>query len=173
MICFTATSSPANILLTNPGDGEQRILLSDFGIARNIGDVSGLTATNMTMGTLPYAAPEQLMDEPMDGRADQYGLAATAYHLLTGSLLFPQSNPAVVISRHLNASPPALADSRPELAALDPVLATALAKDPADRFTRCTDFARAFARAAQPAGRGAATAVSTIPPAEMHPMRVS
>ncbi len=46
---------PANILLANPENGEQRILLSDFGIARNIGDVSGLTATNMTMGTLPYA----------------------------------------------------------------------------------------------------------------------
>jgi serine/threonine protein kinase, bacterial len=161
---------PANILLTNPGDGEQRILLSDFGIARNIGDVSGLTATNMTMGTLPYAAPEQLMDEPMDGRADQYALAATAYHLLTGSPLFPQSNPAVVISRHLTASPPALADSHPELAALDdPVLATALAKDPADRFTRCTDFARAFAQAAPPATRGAATALTMPAPVASRP----
>ena len=75
---------PANILLTNPEDGDQRILLGDFGIARNIGEISGLTATNMTIGTLPYAAPEQLMDEPIDGRADQYALAATAYHLLTG-----------------------------------------------------------------------------------------
>src|SRR5262249_2231393 len=109
---------PGNILLANPEDGEQRILLSDFGIARNIGDISGLTATNMTIGTLPYAAPEQLTDEPIDGRADQYALAATAYHLLTGSPLFPESNPAVVISRHLTAPPPALADTRPELASL-------------------------------------------------------
>jgi serine/threonine-protein kinase len=52
-----------------------------------------------------YAAPEQLMGEDIDGRADQYALAATAYHLLTGSQLFPNTNPAVVISRHLNASP--------------------------------------------------------------------
>ena len=105
---------PANILLGNPEDGEQRILLGDFGIARNIGDISGLTATNMTIGTLPYAAPEQLMDEPIDGRADQYALAATAYHLLTGTPPFPDSNPAVVISRHLTAAPPALADTRPD-----------------------------------------------------------
>ena len=112
----------------------------------------------MAIGTLPYAAPEQLMDEPIDGRADQYALAATAYHPLTGSPVFPQSNPAVVIGRHLNTPPPALADTRPELAALDPVLAIALAKDPADRFTRCTDFARAFARAAQPRGQTAAAA---------------
>ena len=139
--------NPANILLTKPGDGDQRILLGDFGIARNVGDTSGLTATNMTIGTFPYAAPEQLTDEPIDGRADQYALAATAYHLLTGSTLFPHSNPAVVISHHLTAPPPALAKTRPKLAAFDPVLAVALAKDPADRFARCTDFARAFAEA--------------------------
>ncbi|MCW2652302.1 MAG: pknF 2 [Mycobacterium sp.] len=150
---------PANILLGNPEDDERRILLGDFGIARNVGDISGLTATNMTVGTLPYAAPEQLMDDPMDGRADQYALAATAYRLLTGSPMFPQSNPAAVISRHLNTPPPALADSHPELACLDPTLARALAKDPADRFARCIDFARAFAHAAPtvgglPPGRG-------------------
>jgi hypothetical protein len=40
----------------------------------------------------------------IDGRADQYALVATAYHLLTGSQLFPNSNPAVVISRHLNVA---------------------------------------------------------------------
>ena len=57
-------------MLANPKDGEQRIFLGDFGIARNVGDISGLTATNMIVGTLPYAAPEQLMDDPIDGRAD-------------------------------------------------------------------------------------------------------
>jgi serine/threonine protein kinase len=144
---------PANILLANPADGERRILLSDFGIARTLGDISGLTATNMTIGTLPYTAPEQLMDEPIDGRADQYALAATAYHLLTGSPLFPESNPAAVISRHLTAPPPALANSRPELAALDPVLAVALAKAPADRFPRCKDFAGAFAEVTHSGGQ--------------------
>jgi hypothetical protein len=149
---------PANILLGNPEDDERRILLGDFGIARNVGDISGLTATNMTVGTLPYAAPEQLMDDPIDGRADQYALAATAYHLLTGSPLFPHSNPAAVISRHLNTPPPALADTHPELAGLDPVLARALAKDPDDRFARCIDFARAFAHAAPSGGRATAGA---------------
>src|ERR1700694_3464653 len=43
------------------------------------------------------------MGEDIDGRADQDALASTAYHLLTGSHLFPHSNPAVVISRHLNS----------------------------------------------------------------------
>ena len=140
---------PANILLAEPEDGKRRILLADFGIARPLGEISGLTATNFTVGTLAYAAPEQLMGLDIDGRADQYALAATAYHLLTGSQLYPHSNPAVVISRHLNAPVPALADTRPELSRLDPVLAAALAKDPADRFTRCVDFAHAFAEQAE------------------------
>src|SRR6201998_1541295 len=64
--------SPANILLTKPGDGDQRILLGDFGIARNLGETCGLPPTKMPMGTFPYAAPEQQRGEPMDGRADQY-----------------------------------------------------------------------------------------------------
>ena len=95
---------PANIMLTHvDDDGEQRILLTDFGIARSVDDISGLTSTNMTVGTVAYSAPEQLMGEEIDGRADQYALAATTYHLLTGLQLFPHSNPAVAISRHLNA----------------------------------------------------------------------
>ncbi len=84
---------PANILLTHVDDeGEQRILLTDFGIARTVDDQSGLTATNMTVGTVDYTAPEQLMGEDIDGRADQYSLAATAYHLLTGAPPFHDSN---------------------------------------------------------------------------------
>ena len=140
---------PSNVMLTHADDdGDQRILLADFGIARSVDDVSGLTATNMTMGTVAYAAPEQLMGEDLDGRADQYALAATAYHLMTGRELFSHSNPAVVIGRHLNSPAPALSDARPDLAALEPVLAVALAKTPGDRFARCTDFARALEGAA-------------------------
>jgi serine/threonine protein kinase len=136
---------PANIMLTHLDDeGEQRILLTDFGIARNVNEISGLTATNMTVGTVAYSAPEQLLGEDVDGRTDQYSLAATVFHLLTGSHLFPHSNPAVVISRHLNNQPPELGDKRPELAKLDPILAKALGTRPEDRYRRCSDFARAL-----------------------------
>jgi serine/threonine-protein kinase len=122
---------PANIMMTHIGDdGEQRILLTDFGIARNINEISRLTKTNLSVGTVAYCSPEQLLGEDIDGRADQYSLAATAYHLLTGSHLFPNSNPAVVISHHLNVRPPALADIRPDLAKFAPVLAIGLAKRP-------------------------------------------
>lgn len=156
---------PANIMLAHldDDDEERRVLLTDFGIARELDTVSGLTTTNMTVGTVAYAAPEQLMGEDIDGRADQYALAATAYHLLTGTLPFPHSNPAVVISHHLTASPPALADTRAELATLDLVLAVALAKDPDERYTRCSDFARAFAE--QIAGDAPSPTAPTAPAA--------
>ena len=165
---------PANIMMTHLDDeGERRILLTDFGIARNINDISGLTKTNMTVGTVAYSAPEQLLGEDIDGRADQYSLAATAYHLLTGSHLFPNSNPAVVISHHLNVQPPALAGSRPDLAKLDPVLAIALAKRPQDRFNRCSDFARALSEQINPgvptSSAPTASAPSAVRPTDAAP----
>jgi serine/threonine-protein kinase len=132
---------PANILLDS---GSQRIFLADFGIARRVDDISGLTATNMAVGTVSYAAPEQLKGEPLDGRADQYSLACTAFHLLTGSPPYVDSNPAVVITKHCMAPAPSLEERRPEFTGLDPVLARAMAKTPADRFPSCRDFATAL-----------------------------
>lgn len=134
---------PANILLgeANP---RRRILLADFGIARELGEVSGLTATNMLIGTTAYCAPEQLRGLDLDGRADQYALGCTAFNLLTGSAPFHNSNPAVVITQHLSEPPPSISERRPELADLDGALDKALAKDPADRYATCADFAAAL-----------------------------
>ena len=139
---------PPNILLTQPERGRRRVLLADFGIARPAAQVSGLTDTNVTLGTVNYAAPEQLLGSTIDGRADQYGLAATTYHLLTGSPMFDSTNAAAVIAAHLNSAPPRVERSRPDLGALDPVLGRALSKNPADRFPSCTAFANALRRAA-------------------------
>lgn len=139
---------PANILLADPEDGERRTLLADFGIAQHRGDISGLTATNFTVGTVAYAAPEQLLGADIDGRADQYALAATAFHLLTGALPYQECNQAAVIGKHLTAAPPKLSAWRPELAHLDQVMSIALAKDPANRFPRCRDFAMALSERA-------------------------
>lgn len=134
---------PANILLTHPEEGDRRIVLADFGVARHLGDISGITETNVAVGTVAYAAPEQLTGGNIDGRADQYALAATLFHLLTGAPPFQHSNPIAVISQHLHEDPPLLSDYRPELADLDEVFRKALAKDPADRFERCRAFAAA------------------------------
>ena len=121
---------PANILLTSPAAGEQRILLADFGIVRGA-------------GTVGYAAPEQLMGAEIDGRADQYALAATAFHLLTGAPPVEDADPGAALRRILNDPPPRLSDQRPELARLDGVFSRALAKRPADRFDSCRELADA------------------------------
>ena len=139
---------PANILFTSPADGAQQILLTDFGLARQLGDPSGASASDLTAAAVAYAAPEQLTGSEIDGRADQYALAATAFHLLTGAPPFQQSNPVAVISQHLTAAPPRLRDRRPDLARLDDILATALAKNPNDRFHSCRAFADALSYSA-------------------------
>ncbi len=135
---------PANVLL---GDASprRRILLADFGIARELGEISGLTATNMLVGTTAYCAPEQLQGNDLDARADQYALGCTAFNLLTGSAPFQHSNPAVVISQHLSAAPPLISERRPELAELDAAVTKAMAKNPNERYATCADFASALA----------------------------
>lgn len=153
---------PSNILLAQSNSKFSRVLLADFGIARWVKDSSGLTATDMTVGTVAYAAPEQLMGHALDGRADQYALAATAFHLLTGQQLFQHDNPAVVISNHLTASPPAIGDRLPELSGLGPAFERALAKAPADRFDSCTDFAEAMARGLSVAAQGLGATDATV-----------
>jgi serine/threonine protein kinase len=156
---------PANILIARSNIGA-RALLADFGIARREDDPGTLTATNMTVGTVLYAAPEQLLGEPLDGRADQYALAATAFHLLTGTPPFQHSNPNVVISNHLSKPPPAINERAPELSALGPVFAKALAKRREERFDRCLDFAHALEHeleaVARDFGVGEATASALV-----------
>ena len=156
---------PANILLTQPdSDGVRRVYLADFGIARPLDDPAGLTATNFTLGTVAYAAPEQLMGKPTDGRADQYALAATAYNMLTGTTLFNESNPVAVISHHLSEPPPAPSTRDPAFAPFDAVFARALAKNPGDRYPRCQDFARALSAAAAASGVTSPTALTQQAP---------
>lgn len=155
---------PANILLTHPEDGERRILLADFGVARHLGDISGITETNVAVGTVAYAAPEQLTGLPIDGRADQYALAASAFHLLTGAPPFRHTNPIAVISQHLHEDPPLLSDYRPDLAELDDVFCKALSKKPEDRFDRCRAFAAAVSERVGDVSDAQAGVASSAPP---------
>ena len=135
---------PANILLTDSRAGDRRILLADFGIAKAANETHGLTATNMTVGSVAYAAPEQLTGKKLDGRADQYALACTTFHLLTGVQPFANSNPVAVIGSHLSSPPPRLGNLRADLGSMDNVLAKGMAKEPFQRFDTCRQFAAAL-----------------------------
>jgi serine/threonine protein kinase len=148
---------PENIMISRPNDGSTpRILLSDFGIARPTADdadatqaVTDTTTTKITSHSLNYSAPEQLRGAPIDGRTDQYALAATAYQLLTGERPFSHASPIAVINAQLTAAPPRPGATRPELSGTDVAFARALAKDPVQRFGRCGEFAAALGAALQ------------------------
>lgn len=169
---------PSNILMAEPRSSDRRVLLADFGIARGVHDTSGLTATNMTVGSVDYAAPEQLTGAAVDGRSDQYALACTAFHLLTGAPPFVHSNPAVVIGSHLSAAPPSLTTTRPDLAEMGRALAKAMSKDPGQRFGTCREFATALIRssvgtASPTSATQPATPVSDSSLVAQHPQPVS
>ena len=100
------------------------------------------------MGTADYIAPEQIKGEPVDGRADQYALACSAFELLTGAPPFRLDDVLAVIYAQTSEPPPLLTSRRPDLPPeADQVFTTALAKKPEDRYATCQDFADALAGA--------------------------
>ncbi|WP_428844312.1 serine/threonine-protein kinase PknH/PknJ [Mycolicibacter sinensis] len=135
---------PANFLLSGTPEADERALLGDFGIARALDDV-GLTATGSVLATIAYAAPEALSGAHLDGRADIYSLGCTLFSLLTGRTPFSSANGmAAVMMAHLHQPPPRVSDFLSHLpAALDVVIATAMAKDPAARFPSASALAQA------------------------------
>lgn len=137
---------PANFLLSAD---DERVFLADFGIARALDDATNLTATGMVVATIAYAAPESLSGYTVDGRADIYSLGCSLFDLLTQRSPFGSSGGmAATMAAHLNDPPPRATDLVPDLpAAIDHVIARAMAKNPDDRYQTAGDFAAAAARA--------------------------
>jgi Protein kinase domain len=162
---------PANMLLGGVADTGRadHVYLSDFGISKQLNATSSLTLTGQVLGTLNYLAPEQIEGRQVDGRADAYALACTAFELLAGAPPFRRDENMAVMWAQLNAPPPALTSLRPDLPpAVDQVLARALAKAPADRYPTCLGFSAALQQACAaalggPAGTAPAAPVSPPP----------
>ncbi|MBF6132466.1 serine/threonine protein kinase [Nocardia otitidiscaviarum] len=152
---------PANILIDSHPDRPDRVLVSDFGIAKAMGGATQLTEAGSVLATLAYAAPEQLTVGNVDHRADVYALGCTLYELLTGSKPFPRPHSGAVMAAHLNDPPPRPSAVVADLpSAIDDVVAHAMAKDPRDRYPSCG----ALAQAAE-AVWGARTAAESVPAA--------
>ncbi len=133
---------PANIMLLDGGG----VKVLDFGVARL--DSSNLTAIGTVVGSVRYMAPEQMMGEKVDGRADVFSLAAVAYELLTARAPFPGKSITEVVSRvvHGNHVPPREVDPRlPE--SLNAVFARAFTPRPEGRYVLALDFTRDLQRA--------------------------
>ncbi len=124
------------------GSDFDHVYLSDFGISKNSPPGGDSSAMAQLTGTLDYVAPEQIEGRAVDGRADLYSLACAAFELLCGTPPFGQDQGLTVMYAQLYAPPPMASARRPDLPpAVDRVLATALAKNPADRYASCGQFA--------------------------------
>jgi hypothetical protein len=141
---------PANMLLDSAAGGgrQDHVYLSDFGLGKQtLADLgqTGLTSHGQFLGTLDYMAPEQIEGLPVDGRADQYALACAAFEMLSGAPPFRRDGGMAVAWAKLSEAPPLLSVRRADLpGAIDGVMNRAMAKDPADRFGTCGEFATAL-----------------------------
>jgi tRNA A-37 threonylcarbamoyl transferase component Bud32 len=129
---------PANILV----DGD-RAVVCDFGLARHVASVESLTSDRGFVGTVDYVAPEQIEGKPIDGRVDVYSLGCVLYEAVTGERPFARGTDLATVYAHLSEPPPRVSEVRPELSSgLDQVFATALAKDPDERYTTAGELIR-------------------------------
>lgn len=137
---------PANILLTTDG----RVKVSDFGVAKAIGDTTELTRTGMTVGSPAYMAPEQVRGEKVDPRADLFSLGVILYELLLHRKPFPADTVTTLVYQILNHDPfgdPEILDTLgDEVAAF---LRRCLAKAVGERITTATEFAAEARRLSQ------------------------
>ena len=122
---------PANLFWQDNG----LLKICDFGVARIMDAVDGLTTAGNVIGTAYYMSPEQCAGETqIDGRSDLYSLGCVLHELLTGQPPFTKGKAREIMNQHMNASPASLRTLRPDIPGdLDTIVLTMLAKDPGDR----------------------------------------
>ena len=148
---------PSNILISVAA-GKEHCYLSDFGLTKRTGSLSGVSAPGDVVGTLEYVAPEQITGDDVDARADLYSLGCVLYECLAGESPFPRATDVALLWAHVHEEPTPPSEARAELPrALDPVLARALAKDPSRRQSSAGELVGA--------ARSALGLVETTPPA--------
>ncbi len=139
---------PSNVLVL-AGDLP---VLTDFGVVKDLSD-DGETAMGVVVGTLNYAAPEQLRGEPVDARTDLYGLGCTLYYTLTGKVPFQQAEYAELVMAHLTRAPiPPTPPDPPLSAAHEQVVLRLMAKDPQERYADAEQVIAALSATPHPAG---------------------
>ena len=137
---------PQNLLVDPTGF----LKVTDFGIARLAGadsDGKALTVEGAIVGTPQYMAPEQLLGEPVDGRADLYATGAVLFECVTGRRALEASDAMALVAYHLKESAPVTnpASLNPEIPdQLSRAILRALARRPEDRWQSAAEFLRAL-----------------------------
>src|SRR6478672_6150161 len=143
---------PHNVLV----DGEGRVKVTDFGIAR--AGTSQMTETGSIVGTAQYLSPEQARGGEVDPRSDLYSLGVVLYELLTGKTPFEGETPVEIAMKHLSNAPQPPSKLRPDIPReLDMVVLRALAKNPDDRYQSADEMEADLERVA----RGARVSATT------------
>ncbi len=130
---------PANIFLCRYGEEYDFVKVLDFGIVGAVRDPAGTspvhTRENAIHGTPAFMAPEQAMGTDLDGRADIYATGCVAYWLLTGQFVFTAETPMGLLLQHAQTppTPPSARTDQPVPPALEDLVLSCLAKDPANR----------------------------------------
>ncbi|MEV6755376.1 serine/threonine-protein kinase [Streptomyces sp. NPDC051214] len=148
---------PGNILVAKGTDSDhpEHVYLTDFGLTKKSLSLTGFTTVGQFVGTLDYVAPEQISGRPVDGRCDVYSLACVVHETMAGGPPFQRDDDMALLWAHQYDQPPRLTEQRPEIpAALDGVLAKALAKRPEERYGSCLEFAAALRAAATGSEQG-------------------
>jgi serine/threonine protein kinase len=128
---------PANVLVDM-----ERTYLGDFGLTKRFDATGGLTGVGQMVGTVEYLAPEQIEGTRVDGRADLYALGCVAYECLLGRPPHRRDSDIAILFAHVRDEPAPLSDLLQHVPpAVDDVMARALAKKPADRYSSCREFA--------------------------------
>ncbi len=132
---------PANIVLTGRHDGELTAKIADFGVARFVSP----NATQSLTGTPNYMSPEQIQGGPSTGASDQFSLACIAYEVFTGRRAFAAETIEALLYKIRNEMEEPVDKVNPTLSpAVGKVMQRAMAKDPAQRFGSCSEFAGAL-----------------------------
>ncbi|MCX5741278.1 MAG: protein kinase [Proteobacteria bacterium] len=144
---------PDNVIVSPSG----RATVLDFGIAKLVGQGTLRTATGIALGTPHYMAPEQILGEPCDARADVYAAGVLLYELVAGRRPFDGNSDFALMEAHMRTPPPTLPREVP--APLIAVIERALAKAADDRFASARDMAIAL--------RDAAATIAATEPARL------
>src|SRR4051794_18093205 len=130
------------------GPGPLHVYLTDLGLTKRTSSQSGITKTGLFVGTIDYAAPEQIKGWPVDARADVYALGCVLFELVSGRPPFRRENEYATMYAHTSEPPPALSSVAAGVSpALDAVIGRALEKEPDARYPSAGAFARAVSAA--------------------------
>lgn len=131
---------PGNVMLGLGGVAK----IVDFGIAR-MSNTRTSTPTGFVVGTAAYMSPEQFTGSALDGRADQYSLAAMGYEMMTGSTVFGEQPLPALAYKAVHETPPPMNQRNPSVSpAVNLAITKALAKSPDQRYRTCAEFVDAL-----------------------------